>query len=122
MAVKKDTGKKNTTLKTGDKPTASKAKSSKEIGLEDDDDLEDDLDQETPKKIAKGKSKKSSDDDDDDDIDVADDWEKPEEDEDWDKDFDEFDVSASKIKKAAGKKKRASLPAQQPSIQKYPGR
>ena len=38
---------------------------------------------------------------------MKDDWEKPEEDDDWDPDFDEFDIPKSKGKKApgAGKKK-----------------
>ena len=74
---------------------------------------------ETPKSPAKkgaktssAKSKKKGDDDDDDDDDVAeedevDEWDKVEEDEEWDPDFDEFDIPRSKAKKGsttAGKK------------------
>ena len=36
---------------------------------------------------------------------MADDWEKPEEEDDWDPDFDEFDVPKSKAKKTGAAKK-----------------
>ena len=36
----------------------------------------------------------------------ADDWEKPEEEEEWDPDFDEFDVPKSKGKKSGGEKRK----------------
>ena len=38
--------------------------------------------------------------------DVDDDWEKPEEEDEWDPDFDEFDLPKSKGKKATGGKKK----------------
>ena len=44
------------------------------------------------------------DDDDDDDVDIKDDWEKGDEDDNWDPDFDEFDVPKSKGKKPGAKK------------------
>ncbi|HNP53694.1 MAG TPA: hypothetical protein PKK69_03735, partial [Ferruginibacter sp.] len=46
--------------------------------------------------------KGDDDDDDDDDEEVEDDWEKPEEEDNWDPDFDEFDIPKSKGKKASG--------------------
>ncbi len=59
------------------------------------------------KPVAKGKSaakSKKEDDDDDDAEEVADDWEKPAEDDDWDPDFDEFDVPKSTAQKAGEEK------------------
>jgi hypothetical protein len=51
------------------------------------------------------KSTRSRDDDDEDDADDVDDnWEQVEEDENWDPDFDEFDIPKSKTKKSGGKK------------------
>jgi DNA-directed RNA polymerase subunit delta len=53
---------------------------------------------------VKGSSKKqaSNEDDDDDEVaDVEDDWEKPEEEDHWDPDFDEFDLPKSKTKKSS---------------------
>jgi hypothetical protein len=35
---------------------------------------------------------------------VKDDWDKPEEEDSWDPDFEEFDIPKSKTKKATGKK------------------
>lgn len=58
------------------------------------------LDNEKPTK----KSISSKSDDEDDDLDVQDDWEKPEDDDNWDPDFEEFDVPKSKVKKTPGKK------------------
>lgn len=58
------------------------------------------LDDEKPTK----KSSSSKNDDEEDDLDVQDDWEKPEEDDNWDPDFEEFDVPKSKVKKTPGKK------------------
>lgn len=53
----------------------------------------------------KTSSKKSDEDEDDEDIDDGpDDWESPEEEEEWDPDFEEFDVPKSKGKKTAGKR------------------
>lgn len=58
---------------------------------------DDDLDEEeTPKKGA------SKTDDEDDDADVADDWEKGADDDEWDPDFEEFDLPKSKV--GGGKK------------------
>ena len=56
------------------------------------------------KRVRGLQKKNKDDDDDDDDVEVADDWEKPEEDDNWDPDFDEFDVPKSKGKKITGKK------------------
>ena len=55
------------------------------------------------KAVATTKKKKGDDDDDDDDAadEKADDWEKVEEEEEWDPDFDEFDIPKSKGKKQA---------------------
>ena len=47
----------------------------------------------------KGKEGDDDDDDDADDVDVVDDWDKPEEEEEWDPDFEEFDLPKSKVKK-----------------------
>ena len=97
--------------KPGSKDTAATPKATNE-DLDEDDDM-DELDADVVPKSAKAKpaskSKKSNkEDDDDDDADVeeekADDWEKPEEDENWDPDFEEFDVPKSKEKKAGSKK------------------
>jgi nucleolin len=82
-------------------------KSKKQMEDDDDDDFEDD-EKETSSAHKTGKpvasSKKKSDEDDDDVDDSPDEWEKPEEEENWDPDFEEFDVPKSKGKKAAGKK------------------
>lgn len=57
-------------------------------------------------KASAPKSKKKDDDDDDDDDadgeeeEEVDDWNKPEEGDEWDPDFDEFDIPRSKTKKA----------------------
>ena len=82
--------------------------------LEEDDDDEPDDEIETSsvskkpgKAVASSKTKK--DDDDDDGVeDGPDEWEKPAEEEEWDPDFEEFDVPKSKLKKAdtGGKKAR----------------
>ena len=108
MAAKSDKDKKP----TGRKPSAANdAKATKPDPKpkkaldDDDDDLDDDDDIKQPaKKVAKASpAKKAKDDDDDDDdgpdVDVKDDWEKVEEDEDWDPDFDEFDIPKSKAAK-----------------------
>ena len=75
-----------------------KSKSSKKK-VEEDDDLDEDEEKPAPKKS--GKSSKEEDVDDDDVED--DDWNKgDEEGEEWDPDFEEFDLPKSKGKKAAG--------------------
>jgi DNA-directed RNA polymerase subunit delta len=84
---------------------------SKKADDDDDDDLDDDDD--TPKASSKkpaskaaSKSKKDDDAEEDDDgaedFDEVDEWEKVEEEEEWDPDFDEFDIPKSKTKKATG--------------------
>jgi hypothetical protein len=74
---------------------------------DDDDDVEDDDAPKASKKPAsKAASKVKKDDDDDDEEDLAEDevdeWEKVEEEEEWDPDFDEFDIPKSKTKKSTG--------------------
>ena len=60
--------------------------------------------EETEEKPSKSKKASKKEDDDDDDVEVKDDWEKGEEADNWDPDFDEFDVPKSKEKKAGTKK------------------
>ena len=48
------------------------------------------------------KTKTKDDDDDDDDVEVEDDWEKVDEEDNWDPDFEEFDIPKSKAKKSTG--------------------
>ena len=112
MASKSDKGKKplgktKTEAEESVKKPSSKSKKQME---EDDDDFDEDDETETPA-AKKGKtpvssSKKETDDDDEDDPeeDVVDDWDKVEEEENWDPDFEEFDVPKSKVKKTPGKK------------------
>jgi len=109
MAPKADKGKnapgKNSVPKDTEKKPSAKPK--KQVGEDDDEDLEVEEELETTAKKGKAvasSKKKSEDDDDDDDAEEAvDDWEKPEEEENWDPDFDEFDVPKSRGKKAAKK-------------------
>ena len=56
------------------------------------------------KESSKPKKQVEEDDDDDDDdgVDEVDEWDKPEEEENWDPDFDEFDIPKSKGKKSTG--------------------
>lgn len=88
-------------------------KSAKPVKAEEDDDLDDELELDSPKikspkgKSASAKSKADDDDDVDEADDVADDWEKVEEEEEWDPDFEEFDLPKSKGKKTPGKKAAA---------------
>ena len=108
MATKSDKGSNNKPVKpTGETPGKTNPKSRKAAEDDDDEDAEDDVDIEktSAKKSAKGSSKKGKDeedDDDDDDVEVVDEWEKPEEEEEWDPDFEEFDLPKSKTKKVAG--------------------
>jgi len=93
-------------------PDLSKPSSKKEVPQpkkeEEDDDI-DELDEdieETPKKPGKAaatskKKKEDEDEEEDDAAEEVDDWEKVEEEEEWDPDFDEFDIPKSKGKKAA---------------------
>lgn len=73
--------------------------------LEEDDEDEVD-DEETTKaaKVGKASSKKGKEDDDEEEDaeEAVDDWDKPEEEESWDPDFEEFDLPKSKVKKATG--------------------
>ena len=114
MAAKPDKEKKSPG-KTGSasaKESAKKAspKPGKQMEEDDDDGLDDEVDttsvsRKAGKAVASTKTKK--DDDDDDGVDDGpDEWEKPEEEEEWDPDFEEFDVPKSKVKKAdtGGKK------------------
>ena len=121
MATKPDKEKKSPgktgslSARTDAKKTSPKAKKP----MDDDDDEPDDEmetapDSKKPARVAGGagktvtSSKTKKDDDDDDDVvdDGPDEWEKPVEEEEWDPDFEEFDVPKSKIKKAdAGGKK-----------------
>lgn len=109
--------------KASQKPTTGKADTvkssakSKKEKEEDDDDLDDELDQDDDAKASPIKSapktkkpKDADDSDDDDDVaeDEADDWEKPETEEEWDPDFDEFDIPKSRGKKVSGKKEEDS--------------
>lgn len=106
MATKKDPGKK-TEEKMSVAPAGSvdDAKPGKKpaIVIDDDDDADPDEEVVKPKKAAKGK-KSSDDDEEEEEVEIADEWEKSEEDN-WDPDFDEFDVPASKTKKAGPGKK-----------------
>lgn len=92
------------------KKTSSRAKKQEED--EDDDDL-DETEEVAPKKGRKAgassKAGKNGEDEDDDDAaeDEPDEWEKPEVEEEWDPDFDEFDIPKSTGKKSTGTKKAA---------------
>ncbi len=108
---KNDSRKSSASPKVNSEKPAPKAK--KQPDEEDDEDDEDsDTPKAAPKKGAKisSKSKKEDDEDDDDvddDVEEVDEWEKAEEEANWDPDFDEFDVPKSKTKKAAGGTKKA---------------
>jgi nucleolin len=112
MAPKADKGKKAPGKNSVAKETENKSSTKPKKQMEEDDDDLDDSEDEVETTAKKGKasvsSKKKSEDDDDDDAvsdgeDEVDDWDKVEEEE-WDPDFEEFDVPKSKAKKAAGKK------------------
>ena len=114
MATKPDKEKKSpgktgsASAKTHAKKPSPKAK--KPMDDDDDDEPGDDEMETTPVSKKTGKavtSSKTKKDDDDDDVDDGpDEWEKPVEEEEWDPDFEEFDVPKSKLKKAdtGGKK------------------
>lgn len=114
MAAKPDKEKKSPG-KTGSasvNESVKKASPKPKKQLEEDDDNEMDDDVETTsvskkpgKAVASSKTKK--DDDDDGVEDGPDEWEKPEEEEEWDPDFGEFDVPKSKLKKADNGSKKA---------------
>lgn len=104
---KQPKGSKDSSPKEGKVKETGKAKKPLE-----DDDNDDSLDDDTPvsKKPVSSAKKNVDDDDDDDDIapeEEVDEWEKVEDDDDnWDPDFDEFDVPKSKSgKKVPGAKK-----------------
>jgi len=111
MALKSDKEKKGSKASAPETPKQTSGKGSSKAKKEADEDEDEDESLDTPskgvpKKNAKSSSKSKKDDDDDDDIDddveETDDWEKVEEEEEWDPDFDEFDVPKSKIKKSTG--------------------
>ena len=112
MALKSDKEKKGSKASAPEIPKETPGKASSKAKKEPDEDLDEDDDDnfEAPKAPAKknakasSKSKKEEDDDDDvdDEVEEVDDWEKVEESEEWDPDFDEFDVPKSKIKKSTG--------------------
>jgi hypothetical protein len=110
-ADKKITGKTNAaSSKTPAKKDAPKPKKREDEDDEDDvegDGVDESLAGRKAAKTAaspKGKKKDDDDDDEDDDVEKEDDWEKVEEEENWDPDFAEFDVPKSKGKKTGGKK------------------
>jgi DNA-directed RNA polymerase subunit delta len=91
------------------KKTSAKPKKQTEEGDDDDLDGDDEIVSTTSRKGAKATvaKKAKGDDDDDDDAggdEVPDEWEKPEEEEEWDPDFEEFDLPKSTVKKTGGKK------------------
>ncbi len=112
MATKPNNEKKTVAKKSapGKKEDAKKAPASSDVdGDEEDDDLDEEATAAKPVAKAKagGKKKKADDDDDEEDdveAEVEDEWEKPADDDNWDPDFEEFDVPKSKTKKAPGKK------------------
>lgn len=97
------------------KETPKKAVSKPKKQMEDDELEEDEDDDDTgsvkstsnksPKPAAK-KGKDNDEDEEETDVEEVDDWEKPEEEDSWDPDFEEFDLPKSKAKKSstAGKK------------------
>ena len=108
MASKPGKEKKITGKATPDTESAKKesSKPKKQMEEEDDDDEleDDDADVKPAKKAGKAavSSKKDKDEDDDDGPDEVDEWEKVEEEENWDPDFEEFDIPKSKGKKTTG--------------------
>ena len=103
---KKPSGKANSESgKDSSKKESPKPK--KQMEEDDEDDIMDDEEMETSSSkkkpaISSKKGKGEDDDSDDDGEDVVDDWDKVEEEEEWDPDFEEFDLPKSKGKKAAG--------------------
>ena len=97
---------KTTPDKESSKKESPKSKKQEEIDDDDDDELNDDAEISTPAKKgskASASSKKGKDDDDDTEVEEkVDEWEKVEEEENWDPDFEEFDIPKSKGKKSAG--------------------
>mgnify|MGYP000934968030 CR=1 FL=1 len=92
--------KKITAAPSGTEDSSKAAKSAPKSKKKEEEDDDFDQDDELPAK----KSGRSSDDDDDADVDVEDDWEKAEDDDSWDPDFQEFDIPKSKSSKSGGKK------------------
>jgi hypothetical protein len=113
MAIKPEKGKKaagKTDSASNHKPAKKPATKAKKPGEEDEDGgLMEEEDVKPAKKLGKDaaiSSKKNEDDDEEDDVDEGpDDWEKPEEEEEWDPDFEEFDIPQSKGKKGVTGKK-----------------
>jgi DNA-directed RNA polymerase subunit delta len=112
MALKSDKEKKGSKASAPEIPketgkASSKAKKEPDEDLDEDDDDNFEAPKTPAKKNAKASSKSKKEEDDDDDVDddgveEVDDWEKVEETEEWDPDFDEFDVPKSKVKKSTG--------------------
>jgi len=112
MATKPNNEKKTVAKKSAPEKNADpkKAPASSEVdGDEEDDDLDEEEATAKPAVKAKagGKKKKTEDDEEDEDdadTEVDDEWEKPADEDNWDPDFEEFDVPKSKTKKTPGKK------------------
>lgn len=108
MAAKSDKGNSGKPAQkvTGVPPGKTNAKNKKPIDdeKEDGDEELEGIEEPVAKKSSKisDKKKDGDEEDDDDDVEVVDEWEKPEEEEEWDPDFEEFDLPKSKTKKAAG--------------------
>jgi len=110
MAAKSDKEPKFPKKGSAEINSASKKPSKSKKQLEEEDELEDDEVIGVSKKTSKVSGSKGDDDNEEDvELDVeADDWNKADEDEDWDPDFAEFDLPKSKTaKKAPGGKKGA---------------
>jgi DNA-directed RNA polymerase subunit delta len=109
--AKSEKPKKASVKKVNDAEEPVKKASSRPAKNEDDDD-DDELDgEETPKKGRKPSSKKSGEDEEEeeeDETDEVDDWNKVEEEEEWDPDFNEFDIPKSKGKKSTGGAKKGA--------------
>lgn len=95
---------------TTDKPAARKAPAKPTSKKKEEEDPDEDDESPKAKAVAgraasTAKARTAPDDEDADDDDPVDDWEKPEEEDNWDPDFEEFDVPKSKsTRKTAGKK------------------
>ena len=91
-----------------DKPDSSANKSSVEDDMNDDIDDLDEVEEEDVKPVKKGKAtskkSKSEAEDEDDTEEVEDEWEKGDADDDYDPDFEEFDIPKSKVKSGPAKK------------------
>jgi DNA-directed RNA polymerase subunit delta len=116
MAIKPDKAKKaaeKTNSAPGKHPADKNNSKPKKVeeANEDDELFEEEVDKKPAAKSIKGAvagavAKKSTDEEEDDEVDDGpDEWEKPEEEEEWDPDFEEFDVPQSKGRKSSSGKK-----------------